>query len=324
MRSQLANAKHKPWLVWLACIGLAGLLPWWAGEYRLFQISQFCVVAIALLGLNLITGWCGQISLGHGAFFALGSYCSAILMLRAGIPDWATLPAAAVLCLVTGWLFGRTAARLEGLYLALASFALAVALPQLLKHPMLGYWTGGTGGLVLDAAVAPFWWPFDVATWLYWLTTGVLMLMTAVTLHIVRGRHGRAMMALRDHPIAAASIGIPVAAVKAKAFAVSAMYAGIAGGLSAALVRYVGPDSFDVFLSISFLVGIVVGGLASVTGSILGAAFVQTVPHAAEHLSQEAAWAVYGVFLLLTLWLAPGGIAALLRRLLGSISSGRN
>ena len=122
-------------------------------------------------------------------------------------------------------------------------------------------------GLVLDASVAPFWWPFDPATWLYWLATGTLLLMTAVTLHIVRGRHGRAMMALRDHPIAAASIGIPVAAVKAKAFAVSAMYAGIAGGLSAALVRYVGPDSFDVFLSISFLVGIVVGGAVYVSGN---------------------------------------------------------
>ena len=132
------------------------------------------------------------------------------------------------------------------------------------------------------------------------------------------------MMALRDHPIAAASIGIPVAAVKAKAFAVSAMYAGIAGGLSAALVRYVGPDSFDVFLSISFLVGIVVGGLASVSGSILGAVFVQAVPHAAEHLSQEAAWAVYGVFLLLALWLMPGGIAALVRRLFSGISPRRN
>jgi branched-chain amino acid transport system permease protein len=140
--------------------------------------------------------------------------------------------------------------------------------------------------------------------------------MMMLTQGIVQGRHGRAMIALRDHPVAAASLGIPVAAIKAKAFAVSAMYAGIAGGLSAALVRYVGPDSFDVFLSISFLVGIVVGGLASVSGSVLGAVFVQFVPHAAEQVSREAAWAIYGLFLLLALWLMPGGLVVLARRLL--------
>ncbi len=291
----------------------ACVLPLAISEYRLFQMTQVGILAIALLGLNLLTGWCGQISLGHGAFFALGAYCSAFLMQDWGLADWMTLPACALGCFIAGWLFGLPATRLSGVYLALASFALAVALPQLLKHRLLEPWTGGTGGLVLGPAPAPAWWPASAELWLYVLSLGVLLLMVLLTQRIVRGRFGRAMLAVRDHPLAASTLGIDLAATKAMTFALSAMYAGVAGGLSAATVRYVGPDSFDMFLSISFLVGIVVGGLASISGSILGALFIQFVPHAAEQISREAAWAIYGGFLLLAVWLMPGGIAGLLR-----------
>jgi branched-chain amino acid transport system permease protein len=299
----------------LIMLGLATALPWLVSEYRLFQFTQVWILAIAMLGLNLLTGWCGQISLGHGAFFALGAYCSAILMQGAGLPDWLTLPACAALGFGAGWLFGLPAARLEGLYLALASFALAVALPQVLKHPGLAPLTGGSNGLVLDPARAPAFWPGSAEHWIYTLALIVLVIAIVLTHRLARGQAGRAMRALRDHPIAAGAIGVNAAALKAQVFGISAMFAGIAGGLSAIAVRYVGPDSFDMFLSISLLVGIVVGGLASIPGSLLGALFVQFVPHTAEQVSREAAWAIYGVFLLIALWAMPGGVASLVTRL---------
>lgn len=292
----------------------AASMPWLLTDYRLFQLTQVAILAIALLGLNVLTGWCGQISLGHGAFFALGAYASAILMQRFGLPDWLTLPPAAAFCLVAGGLFGLPAARLQGLYLALASFALAIALPQILKHRLLEPLTGGTGGIALDAGLAPVWWPSSVAHWHYALALMMLMIAMVLTVRLTSGRFGRAMVALRDQPLAASTLGIPLAQTKAIAFSLSAMLAGLAGGLSAVVVRYVGPDSFDVFLSISFLVGIVIGGLASITGSLAGAVFVHFVPHAAEQVSRELAWAIYGAFLLLALWLLPGGIVSLGKR----------
>lgn len=300
----------------LVALTIAAALPWLVSDYRLFQFTQVWILATAMLGLNLLTGWCGQISLGHGAFFALGAYCSAILMQIAGMPDWTTLPACALLCFGAGWLFGLPAARLEGLYLALASFALAVALPQVLKHPLLSPLTGGSNGLALEAARPPNFWPASAEHWTYALALAVLVIAIVISHRLVRGQAGRALRALRDHPTAACAIGVNAAALKAQMFGISAMFAGIAGGLSAITVRYVGPDSFDVFLSISLLVGIVVGGLASIPGSILGALFVQFVPHTAEQISREAAWAIYGVFLLVTLWLMPGGMASLASRLL--------
>jgi branched-chain amino acid transport system permease protein len=300
-------------LILIAAIGcaLAPLLT----DYRLFQATQVMIFAIALLGLNLVTGWCGQISLGHGAFFGLGSYCSAILMLRFGLADWMTLPIAAFFCFASGWLFGHPAARLQGLHLALASFALAAALPQLLKHRFAEPLTGGTGGLALEAAQAPAWWPASPALWLYAQTLAVLIIMIALSARILASRHGRAMIAVRDHALAAGTLGIDAARTKVTAFALSAMYAGIAGALSTSLVRFVSPDSFDVFLSITFLVGIVIGGLASVSGSLIGALFIQIVPLAAEQVSREVSWAIYGAVLLLCLWLMPGGVVAFWRQL---------
>jgi len=294
-----------------AALLAALLLPWLISDYRVFQFTQVWILAIAMLGLNLLTGWCGQVSLGHGAFFAVGAYCSALLMHHLGVPDWLTLPACALVSYAAGWLFGLPAARLEGLYLALASFALAVALPQLLKHPLLAPLTGGTQGIALDAATPPAGWPFSVEHWLYALSLGSLLVAMLITHQLVKGQPGRAMRALRDHAVAASTLGIDAAALKARVFGLSAMYAGVAGGLSAATVRYVGPDSFDVFLSISLLVGIVIGGLASIPGSVLGALFVQFVPYTAEQVSREAAWAIYGLFLLIALWAMPGGIAGL-------------
>jgi branched-chain amino acid transport system permease protein len=246
-------------LVLLAIVAIA--LPFVVSGYRTFQLTLVLVYAIALLGLNILTGYNGQVSLGHGAFYAMGAYCAAILMDKLGMPYWATVPIAGALCLVAGFLFGLPALRLEGLYLALATFALGVAMPQLLKYKALEGWTGGVQGIVIIKPEAPFGIPLNADQWLYFFTLAITVLMFVIGWNLLRGRVGRALVAIRDHPIAAQAMGVNTALYKSAAFGVSAMYTGIAGALGAIAVQFVAPDSFNIFLSIMLLVGIVIGGL---------------------------------------------------------------
>jgi branched-chain amino acid transport system permease protein len=288
---------------------LAAALPFFLSNYRVFQLTLVLAYSIVLLGLNMLTGYNGQISLGHGAFYAIGAYTAAILMDKFGVPYWLTLPAAAAVCLVAGFLFGLPALRLEGLYLALATFALGVALPQLLKYKSFEHWTGGVQGIVIIKPDAPFGLPVNADQWLYLFTLGVTFIMFVLGINLLRGRIGRAMIAIRDQPIAAEVMGVNISLYKALTFGVSAMYTGIGGALGAIAVQFVAPDSFTIFLSIAFLVGIVVGGLASVSGAIYGALFIQFVPNIADQISKAAPWAIYGVFLILCMYVMPGGIA---------------
>jgi branched-chain amino acid transport system substrate-binding protein len=294
---------------------LAAVLPLVTSSYHTFQFTQVLVYAIALLGLNMLTGYNGQISLGHGAFFAIGAYVAAILMDRYDVPYWATLPVAAVVCWLAGFLFGLPALRLEGLYLSLATFALGVALPQLLKYKHLAPWTGGVQGIVLTKPAAPFGLPLSPDVWLYYFTLGVALLMFLLAWNLLHGRIGRAMLAIRDQPVAAAAMGVNTALVKSATFGVSAMYTGVAGALGAIVVQFVAPDSFPLFLSITLLIGIVIGGLASFSGAIFGALFIQFVPNFTSQISKAAPWAIYGVCLIGFMYALPGGIAGGLFRL---------
>jgi branched-chain amino acid transport system permease protein len=275
------------------------------------------VYAIAVLGLILLTGFNGQISLGHGAFFAVGAYTAAILMDQADWPYWSTLPMAMLVCFVVGFLFGLPALRLEGVYLALATFALGVALPQLLKYKHLEAWTGGVQGITLikpDPPIASlFGLKLNADRWLYLFTLAATVLMFVLGWNLLRGRVGRALIAIRDQPIAAATMGVDNALYKSLAFGVSAMFTGVAGALGALAVAFVAPDSFTIFLSISLLVGMVVGGLASVTGALWGALFIQFVPNVADQLSKAAPWAIYGALMILFMYVMPTGIAGALR-----------
>jgi branched-chain amino acid transport system permease protein len=295
------------WAFVLAAILVACLLPFVLSNFRLFQFTQVFIYAIALLGLNLLTGYNGQISLGHGAFFAIGAYVAAILMDRWGVPYGLTLPIAAAVCLLAGFLFGLPALRLEGLYLALATFALALAVPQILKY--FEHWTGGSQGLVLTKPAAPFGIPLNPDQWLYFLTLGVLLVTFWIGANLLRGRVGRAITAIRDNPIAAQAMGVNTSVVKSLTFGVSAAFTGVAGALSAVVVAFVAPDSFNVFLSITLLIGIVIGGLGSVAGAIYGAFFIQFVPNFAQDISKAAPWAIFGIFLIVFMIAMPGGIA---------------
>jgi branched-chain amino acid transport system permease protein len=294
-------------------LAVAVALPFVVSNYRTFQFTLVLIYAIALLGLNILTGYNGQISLGHGAFYAIGAYCTAVLMDKFGVPYWLTLPVAGAVCLLVGFLFGLPALRLEGLYLALATFALGVALPQLLKYKHFEGWTGGVQGIVIQKPEAPFGLPLKPDQWLYFFTLAVTLIMFALAWNLLRGRVGRAMLAIRDNHIAAEAMGVNNAIYKSLTFGVSAMYTGVAGGLSAIAVQFVAPDSFDIFLSIKFLIGIVIGGLASIPGALFGALFLQFIPNIADEISKAAPWAIFGLFLLGFVYLMPMGIAGALR-----------
>ena len=291
-----------------ALIALACLLPFFISSYHVFQLTLVLVYAIALLGLNILTGYNGQISLGHGAFYAIGAYAAAILMDRFGVPYWLTVPVAGVLCLVVGFLFGLPALRLEGLYLALATFALGVSMPPLLKYKPLEPWTGGVQGIVIVKPDPPWHLPISPDQWLYFFVLAIAGAMFLLAWNLLRGRIGRALVAIRDHPIAASAMGVNTAMYKSLAFGVSAMYTGIAGALGAIAVQFVAPDSFTILLSISLFVGIVVGGLGSIGGALFGALFIEFVPNFADQISKAAPWAIYGVFLIGLIFVMPMGI----------------
>ena len=299
------------WLPALIVVVLA--LPFLLSNFRLFQFTLVFVNAIALLGLNILTGYNGQISLGHSAFYALGAYTTAIMIDKWSVPYGLTIPVAGVLCLVAGFLFGIPALRLEGLYLALATFALSLAVPQILKY--FEHWTGGSQGIVLSKPDAPFGLPLTPDQWLYFMTLVILGLLFWLAANLLAGRTGRAVVAIRDNPISAQAMGIDTSLYKSLTFGVSAGYTGVAGSLSALVIAFVAPDAFDVFLSITFLVGIVVGGLASIPGAVFGALFIQFVPNWAQDISKAAPWAIYGVMLILFMYVMPLGIAGSLRLL---------
>lgn len=301
-------------LVGVALVGAAALVPFLGSDYHLFLAATAAMYAIALLGLNILTGFNGQLSLGHGAFMAVGGYTAAIMMDRWGLPYWSTIPAAGLVCLVLGYLFGFPALRLGGFHLALATFALAIACPQLLKWKYVEGWTNGVQGILLMKPDPPGWLPVNPDQWIYIFTLGVAACMFLIAWNLVRGRIGRALIAIRDQPIAAVAMGINVAQYKSIAFGVSAMYTGVAGALGAIIVQYVSPDTYGFYLSVSLLTGVVVGGLCSILEMAVGAVFIVLVPNVADSLSKAAPWAIYGVFMIGTMYLIPQGIAGLIRK----------
>ncbi len=279
--------------------------------------------------VSICSGYNGQISLGHGAFFAIGGYGAAILIVKLGLPYWAAIPIASAVCFCAGFLFGFPALRLGGLYLALATFALAVAAPQILSYKGFDSFTGGSQGLQLMKLHAPFGLPLNVDQWTYVVCLISAAVLFIVAHNLVNGRVGRALIAIRDHPIAAETMGVNAALYKTTCFGVSALYAGVAGGLSAVAVGFVSPDSFGLALSLAFLVGIVVGGLASIGGVIFGALFIEFVPNYADQLSVQFGesakalpGAIYGLLLILIMAAAPAGVAGAIRSLVKSTSLG--
>jgi branched-chain amino acid transport system permease protein len=306
------SSKRVRLAAWGVVLLLALLLPFFFNAYRVGQFTQAMALAIAVLGLNLLVGYSGQISLGHGAFFALGAYVSAIAISDLGVPYLLTLPVAGAVCALAGFLLGLPALRLRGLYLALVTLGLAIATPQIIKRA--DGLTGGTQGLSLDKITAPAWSGLADDQWLYFVTLVVAALMFVLAAFLVRGRVGRALVAIRDNEIAARTMGVDLARFKTGTFAVSAMYAGIGGALFTLPIGFLAPESFPLALSFAFLAAIVVGGLATIAGALFGALFIEFVPVYAADVDEALAGVIYGGVLILFMYLLPGGVMGLVRR----------
>lgn len=324
----------RPILMWLLAVICVAAFAAFAKGYYLFQATMLLSYALALVGLNLLTGYNGQISLGHGAFYAVGAYGTAILMEQFGFPYWLAIPTSALISFIVGFLFGFPALRLQGLYLALATFALGIAMPQLLKYRLFEKWTGGVQGIALLKPDAPFGLPLTPDQWLFLFSAAICALMFWLAHNLLSGSSGRSIRAIRDHSMAAEAMGINISRTKTSTFALSAAYTAVAGALSGLAVQFVAPDSFSMFLSITLLVGMVVGGMGRLMGAVYGAVFIMVVPTVAENISQAAPWAAYGVILIVFMFLLPGGVVSLfdqacvsvrkIRKQAGIVRSGRS
>jgi branched-chain amino acid transport system permease protein len=290
------------------------ILPWVVPSFVVFDLIFVAAYAIAILGLIILTGMNGQISLGHGAFMALGGYIVAVAAHSAGWPYWVGVPLAAVCCGVFGLLFGLIALRLAGVYLALATFSLAVATPPFLKH--YKSITGGFGGLSLQAVQTPAPLPLDSQRFLYYVAWGVAGIAFLASALLVRGKFGRALRALRDNPIAAVSFGVNPYVYKTLAFGWSAVLAGVAGAFYAIPTAYVSPDSFSFALSITLLIGAVLGGIMTFWGALAGGLVVEFLPLVAQQINAAAPSVVYGVALILVMMFVPDGVVGGMLRLI--------
>ncbi|HEX2171900.1 MAG TPA: branched-chain amino acid ABC transporter permease [Dehalococcoidia bacterium] len=331
--------------LWLALLGLGLLVfPWLFNTYINYLASLIAVWVVVALGLNLLTGYTAQISLGHGALLAIGAYTAAIATTHAGLPYWVALLLAGAVTGLVGFLIGIPALRLEGPYLAIATLGLALSVPSLLlkydRLQVLGLdlpFSGGVQGITARQEIGvPSFLSGTLAEdqWTYYFVIVVAAVMTVLAWNIVRSRTGRAFIALRDSEVAAQAMGVSLRRYKTMAFALSAFYTGIAGGLYVVLIKFVSPDSFLLLLSITFLTMIVVGGLGTITGSILGAAFITILeamlssilrlvpailppgflPGLADNAS-GAVWLVYGAVLILVMIFMPSGLYGFVRRI---------
>jgi branched-chain amino acid transport system permease protein len=291
------------------CFLLACAAPLSVNGYGLYLLTLTEIFALVALGLNFLTGYAGQISLCHASFFGVGAYATAILTQKAGMPYLLSLLAGALFTTAIGAIVAIPALRLKNIYLAIATLGFGVVLQKIIFE-----WrslTGGGGGLALTAPRIA---GYELgATGLYYLTLALMTLGLFGAWNVSRGRTGRALLVIKDSEISAGSLGIHAPRYKVIAFAISAFYAAIAGGLFAYLVRYINPESFSVGLSISFLSMVVIGGLGTIGGSIVGAAFYVIVPELLRGI-KDAPGLVFGLLLVVVMVFAPQGLWGMLRR----------
>jgi branched-chain amino acid transport system permease protein len=296
----------------LVLVGLPLVIP----EYQTFQFTGVMTYAVAALGLNLITGYVGQVSLGHNAFFALGSYAAVLSVIHLGVSDIVAVLVAAVVTFVGGLLAGYPAKRLRGLYLALITLILAVSVVPLIKQ--FKSYTGGAAGLLVDKPVPPAWFHLGQDTWIYYMVLVFTVLVFWLVRNFVGGSNGRALAGIREAELAASSMGVDVNRLKVIMFGVGSMLAGIGGALATLTVGFIGPDSFTLMLSIGFLAAIVVGGLGTIWGALVAGLFLQFVPSYASDLGQALSGAVYGGILIACMTLMPRGIVGSILKIASS------
>jgi branched-chain amino acid transport system permease protein len=315
----------KSWLV-LFIVGLLSV-PLWADPYIVYMANISGIAIISAMGLNILTGLTGQISLGHAAFVALGAYTSAILATRLAMPFWLTIPAGGVVAAFFGTLLGFPCLRLKGLYLAMATMSFGVVVEYVVTH-----WESLTMG-VRGISVPP---PTILGTTLadpsqqFYMTIFFVAVLTMWAKNLARTRVGRAFVAIRDRDVAASVIGVNLTKYKVMAFSVAAFYGGVAGGLYSYSTGYLHPENFTLLLSIEYIAMIIVGGLGSVLGSIFGAVFLTVMPDViksiATFMGQQIAFlqgrydeewniAAFGLLIMVFLIVEPTGLNGIWSRI---------
>jgi branched-chain amino acid transport system permease protein len=318
----------------LALAALIAVMPRFVDSFTAYEMATVGMFFIALLGLSVLTGYSGQISLGHGAFMAIGGYTTAILSVDHGVRDLWTIPIAGVVAGVAGLIVGIPALRLSGLYLALITFGIAVSFRQL---PIkFDHFFGGTTGKVLSLLKTPFGLSATPEDWIYYLTWGIAFVLLVGTWLLVNGKPGRALQAIRDSEIAAVSSGIRVARYKMIAFGLSAFYAGVAGSLYAIARGYMNPDVFPIVLSVYLVAALALGGVDSFLGLIVGGTIIYVLTNRADDVT---GWinhlpgvgldpkrpgmpdVIFGAVLILVLITLRTGVGGALRRVLGPLTT---
>lgn len=287
--------------------------------YRTFECSMLAIYAIVLMGLNLLIGFNGQISLGHGAFYAMGAYLSAILIPYLGDYYLLVVPISAIFGMVLGFILGRPTLRFEGPYLGLVTLSLAVATPQFISH--FEEWTGGTSGLHADDMNIPAWTGMNTDQWFYLVAILTAIVLFYIASNMVKSQFGRAIIAVRDNHVAASTMGINVAKYKIIVFAISVMYACVAGSLLPFVIHYISPGAFGVEISLLFVSAVIVGGLTFRLGPIFGALYILYLPSLASSISLGAPSVVAGLLVILIVILSPGGLTGIVLSLLQQIKN---
>jgi branched-chain amino acid transport system permease protein len=312
---------------WFAVLLVSlAVFPLVAKNYHVYVVNYICINIIVVIGLNILVGYTGQISLGHAGFFAIGAYGTIMLMSEAHLPFLLALPLAGLIAALFGFLLGIPALRLEGPYLAIATLGFGLTVTQIIGR--MDYF-GGRQGLHAPALTIGHW-QLKSDVDFYYLLVGITVLMTLAARNLIKTKVGRAFIAIRDADIAAETMGVNLVFYKTLAFAVSAFYAGIGGGLYAFVLRFIEPEVFNLFMSIVFLAMVVVGGLGSIMGSIAGASLlawldlqlrnIVTVPYLGEWLEalsksyftitglSNIQFIVFGLIMVLIMVFEPLGI----------------
>jgi branched-chain amino acid transport system permease protein len=301
------------------------LFPFLADAYMLYVANMIGFAVIAATGLNLLTGFTGQISLGHAAFVGIGAYTSAILVTRLGFSFWLSIPFAGLVAAAAGMVIGIPSLRVKGLYLCIATLA-----AQFIFEFIFIHWESMTKGITGIHVPPPKIGNFEFTTEkeFYWITLFFVILAVGYARNLVRSRMGRAFVAIRDRDLSAEIIGINLFRYKLSAFAVSSFYAGVAGALWVTFLKVVTPDHFPFILSIQYLAMIIVGGLGSILGSIFGAVFMTLIPEILNYLSEVVKVyapgreeifvplkeVIFGVLIVLFLIFEPRGLAEIWNR----------
>lgn len=277
--------------------------PFFIKDFYLYMISLIAVHAIVAMGLNILVGYTGQISLGHAGFFAIGAYTESLLIIKFNLPMAVTLPAAGLVAAAFGFLVGLPSLRLKGPYLAIATLGFGMAVTQI-----IGHWDVFGGRMGLNVPQPQF-----LAQALsgdqrkYLVIIPACVVLTILAAGLMKSATGRSFIAVRDNEIAAETMGINLMKTKTLAFAVSAFYTGVAGGLMAHLLGFINPDIFNLILSIQFLAMVVVGGLGSILGSILGAILMTILPQLLSGF-QNLPLILYGAIMVLIIIFEPLGL----------------